>query len=237
MTMLTLGQLLKATQSASQRGSGRSVSERASKVSIQGIKSGFRPDWKVPDTAYWGSPGVQEVLFVTQASDSKTDRRFRKPYQTMYRFPLNPSSGGPYPSGASANDLPVWVNCTCPAFRYYSEVALTRKNSSDIIESDGSTPTQNNPRMEPYICKHLYATAKVAMDKRRTIGVTASTATLQDDPLKPKKRDPERPGVETPQSQKGRKTPKVSATAAKPTTIPQTWLGRLAYILFNERGR
>jgi hypothetical protein len=235
MTMLTLGQLLKATQSASQRGSGRSVSERASKVSISGVKTGFRDGWKVPDTAYWGSPGVQEVLFVTQASDSKTDRRFRKPYQTMYRFPLNQASGSPYPSGASANDLPVWVNCTCPAFRYYSEVALTKKNSSDIIESDGSLPRQNNPQMEPYICKHLFATAKMAMDKRRTIGVTASMSTLQDDPLKPKGRDPEKVVVGTPQSQKGRKTPKVSATAAKPTTIPQTWLGRLAYILFNER--
>jgi hypothetical protein len=235
MTMLTLGQLLKATQSASQRGSGRSVSERASKVSISGVKTGFRDGWKVPDTAYWGSPGVQEVLFVTQASDSKTDRRFRKPYQTMYRFPLDQTSGSPYAPGASANDLPVWVNCTCPAFRYYSEVALTKQNSSDVIESDGSLPTKNNPQMEPYICKHLFATAKMALDKRRTIGVTASTHTLQEDPLKPKRRDPEKVVVGTPKSQKGRKTPDVSATAANPTTMPQTWLGRLGYILFNAK--
>lgn len=232
--MLTLGQLLKATSSASQRGSGKGISERASKVSIQGVKTGFRDNWKVPDTAYWNSPGVQEVLFVTQASDSKTDRRFRRPYKTMFRFPLDPTSGAPFAGGASANDLPVWVNCTCPAFRYYSEVAISRSKSSDIIESDGSTPTKNNPSMEPYICKHLYATAKIAMDKRRSIGVTASTATLQDDPLKPKNRDPEHVERRR-QENTGRKTPDVSATAAKPTTIPQTWLGRLAYILFNER--
>jgi hypothetical protein len=211
------------------------VSERASKVSISGIKTGFRDGWKVPDTAYWGSPGVQEVLFVTQASDSKTDRRFRKPYQTMYRFPLDQASGSPYPTGASANSLPVWVNCTCPAFRYYSEVALTKSQSSDIIESDGSLPRKNNPQMEPYICKHLFATAKMAMDKRRTIGVTASLATLQDDPLKPKNRDPEKVDAISPKSQKGRKTPKVSSTASKANDLPSTWLGRLNYILFNDK--
>lgn len=236
MTMLTLGQLLRATNAASQRSSGRGISERASKVSIQGVKTGFRDGWKVPDTSYWQSPGVQEVLFVTQASDSKTDRRFRKPYQTAFRFPLDQATGGPYPTGASANDLPVWVNCTCPAFRYYSEVAVTKKNSSDIIESDGSLPRQNNPQMEPYICKHLFATAKMAMDKRRSIGVTASMSTVQDDPLKPKGRDPEQ--ADRTQQRKatpGRKTPKVSATAARPNTMPQTWLGRLAYILFNDR--
>jgi len=114
-------------------------------------------------------------------------------------------------------------------------VALTKKNSSDVIESDGSLPRKNNPQMEPYICKHLFATAKMALDKRRTIGVTASIATLQDDPMKPKGRDPEKVVVGTPQAQKGRKTPDVSATAANPTNIPQTWLGRLGYILFNAK--
>lgn len=223
------------THAQSQKGSGRGISDRAAKVSISGVKTGFRYGWKVPDTAYWGSPGVQEVLFVTQASDSKTDRRFRKPYQTMFRFPLDQSTGSAYASGTNANSLPVWVNCTCPAFRYYSEVAVTKKGSSDIIESDGSLPRQNNPQMEPYICKHLFATAKIAMDKRRTIGVTASLATLQDDPLKPKNRDPERVDRRQ-QSQAGkRKTPKSAITAAHPTDIPSTWLGRLAYILFNKK--
>jgi hypothetical protein len=185
----------------------------------------------VPDPAFHSAPGVQEVLFNTQSSNSTTDRRFSKPYKTTYRFPLDQSSGGPYPSTASADNLPVWVYCTCPAFRYYSEVAVKNQGNSDVIESDGSYPKQNNPNMEPYVCKHIFATAKQAMDKRRTIGVTASMSSVQEDPAKPKGRNPEAPTLGT----KKAETPKVSATAANPQSLPQTWLGRLSYILFNDR--
>jgi hypothetical protein len=227
MDMLTLGQLLRAT--AQREG----IAERASKVSVQGSKTGFRDGWKVPDPAYHASPGVQEILFVTQASDSKTDRRFRKPYRTIYRFPLEQATGNPYPPGSSADNLPVWVSCTCPAFRYYSEVAVKNQGNSDVLESDGSFPRINNPSMAPYMCKHLFATANAAIQKRRTIGVTASLYTAQDDPAKPKGRDPE--ATDLRRRRPPSKTPKVSATAAKPASLPQTWLGRLAYILFNER--
>jgi hypothetical protein len=234
MAMLTIGQLLRYTNAASQDRDGRSISQRAATVSVHGSKTGFRSGWKVPDTAYWGSPGVQEILFVTQASDSKTDRRFRQPYKTIFRFPLNQATGQPYESGVGANDLPVYVTCSCPAFRYYSEVALMSKNNTDQIESNGQFPKINNPNMEPYICKHLFATAKQAMQQRPTIGVTATVATLQDDPAKPKNRNPEAPEPGS-KATVGRKTPKVSATASKSSTLPQTWLGRLNYILFNQR--
>ncbi len=232
--MLTIGQLLRYTHAASSDRDKRGIGERAAKVSVQGSKTGFRRDWKVPDTAYWGAPGVQEILFVTQASDSKTDRRFRQPYKTIFRFPLNQATGQPYASGVNANDLPVYVTCSCPAFRYYSEVALMSKNNTDQIESNGQFPKINNPNMEPYICKHLFATAKDAMQKRASIGVTATVATLQEDPAKPKNRNPEAPAPGS-RVHAGRKTPKVSATDAKPTTIPSTWLGRLNYILFGNK--
>jgi hypothetical protein len=234
MAMLTIGQLLRYTDAESQGRDGRSISQRAATVSVHGNKSGFRSGWKVPDTAYWGAPGVQEILFVTQASDSKTDRRFRQPYKTIFRFPLEQATGQPYDSGTGANDLPVYVTCSCPAFRYYSEVALMAKSNTDQIESNGQTPRINNPGMKPYVCKHLFATAKAAMLKRATVGVTATVATLQDDPAKPKNRNPETPEP-TSRAHAGRKTPDVSSTASKANTLPQTWLGRLNYILFNQR--
>lgn len=232
--MLTIGQLLRYTSAASGGRDKRGIRDRAAKVSVQGSKAGFRSGWKVPDTAYWGAPGVQEILFVTQASDSKTDRRFRQPYQTIFRFPLNQTTGQPYESGVGANDLPVYVTCSCPAFKYYSEVALMAKNNTDQIESNGQFPKINNPNMEPYICKHLFATAKDAMQRRASIGVTASLSTLQEDPAKPKNRNPEAP-VPGSKVHAGRKTPKVSSTDANPITIPSTWLGRLNYILFGRR--
>lgn len=234
MAMLTIGQLLRYTNASSNDRDQRGIRARAAKVSVQGSKAGFRSNWKVPDTAYWGAPGVQEILFVTQASDSKTDRRFRQPYKTIFRFPLNQSTGQPYDSGVGANDLPVYVTCSCPAFRYYSEVALMAKNNTDQIESNGQFPKVNNPNMEPYVCKHLFATAKDAMQRRSSIGVTASIDTLQEDPAKPKNRNPEAP-VRASKAQTGRKTPKDSITAAHKTTIPSTWIGRLNYILFGNK--
>jgi hypothetical protein len=88
--------------------------------------------------------------------------------------------------------------------------------------------------MSPIICKHIFATAKAAMQKRQTIGVTASIFTDQDDPVEPKNRNPQAEPLKTPQ--KGRRTPQSSATAARATgrDIPSTWLGRLYYILFGK---
>jgi hypothetical protein len=209
--MLNLSQMM---QAAARRWPG--LRERAGKVTIQGAKSGFRDGWKVPDVAYWDNPGVQEIMFVTIASDSGTDNRFKKPYRTIFRFPLDPSTGAPYAS-----------------FRYYSEVALTGRDNSDVIESDGSYPRINNPQMDPYICKHLFATAEAAVEKRKTLGVTASAHTRQKEPrrLEPKGRQAVDPGAA-----KGPRTSKEAVTLARPSTIPQTWLGRLAYILFGEKG-
>jgi hypothetical protein len=228
--MLTMGQMIKA---ATKRWKG--LRDRAAKVSVSGVKSGFRSNWKVPDTSYWVAPGVQEVTFVTLASDSVTDRRFRKPYTTIFRFPLNPATGEPYPAGTGTSDLPVWVHCSCPAFQYYCEVAVKNGDSTDQISSDGSFPKQNNPSMEPIICKHLLATANSAMQKRKSMGVTASVDSLQDDPAEPKDRDPE--ATARAPRPAGRKTPRNALTASSPQSLPQTWLGRLAYILFNERTR
>ncbi len=215
--------------------------ERAAQVMVQGQKSGFRSDWKVPDTDYWDAPGVQEVYFVTIASDSRTGYRFKKPYRTIFRFPLDPETGAPYPSGHSPSSLPCWVHCTCPAFQYYCEVALTREQNSDIISSDGSYPGHTNPSMAPYVCKHLFATAQTAMSVRDGMGVTASLASKQDDPreLEPKRRDPMRgsniPGRD-PKATTKRSTPKTPLTA-KPAgkalaDLPSTWHGRLMYVLF-----
>lgn len=223
-----MGDLIKA---ANKRwGSG--LRERAAKVSVSGTKTGFRDDWRPDDPSYATSRGVQEVSFKTLASDSTTDRRFSKPYNTVYRFPLNPATGEPYPPGTGTNDLPVWVSCSCPSFQYYCEVALKREGNSDKIHSDGSFPRVNNPSMEPIVCKHIIATSNAAMQRRKTIAVTA--AVTGEDPAEVKDRDPSKGGLREGSATR-RRTPKEPLTAAKHQSLPQTWMGRLMYILFNER--
>ena len=62
------------------------------------------------------------------------------------------------------NQNKLWVLCSCPYFRYTSEVALAIRNSSTIKYSDGSMPKETNPKLKPIVCKHVIA---VIMDLLR----------------------------------------------------------------------
>lgn len=210
---------------------------RAGGITIQGKKSGFRADWKVPETEFWGNPGVQEVIFVTLGSmgNMGTNRlsdgtSYTKPYRTTYRFPLDQSTGEPYADTLGLN-IPCWVHCTCPAFRFYCERHATDEGSSDIIESNGGPYRVNTPN---YLCKHLIATSKHAVTERRKIGMGVTADTIQPDTtrMQPKGRDPMKTVVNA-RSDSVSATGKDSATSA--STMPNTWIGRLMYILFNER--
>jgi len=224
MALLTLGDMLKA---AIQKWPG--LKERASKVSVRVLNTGFRPDWQVPDPEY--SNGVQEISFSTLASDSKTDRRHRKPYETVFRFPLNSATGEPFPPNTNASSLPVWVSCSCPSFQYYCEIALKARGNSDHVHSDGSFPVINNPEMSPIICKHVLAASNTAMQKRKTISVNKKITGKDPAEVKGRKTG------DTLKRATKRRTPRDPLTASNPGSLPQTWLGRLAYILFKSRSR
>lgn len=60
------------------------------------------------------------------------------------------------------NKHPCWVHCDCEYFLYYLEVALAARGSSNVITSNGAFPQVRNPRMRPYLCKHLLRAARHA---------------------------------------------------------------------------
>jgi len=49
----------------------------------------------------------------------------------------------------------AWVYCNCEYFKFYLEVALSLRGSSSIIEATKQLPVNNNPRLTPYLCKHI----------------------------------------------------------------------------------
>lgn len=49
----------------------------------------------------------------------------------------------------------AWVSCDCPWFLYVCEVAIAKKDSTDIIHSNGARPKKTNKKMKPQICKHI----------------------------------------------------------------------------------
>jgi len=52
---------------------------------------------------------------------------------------------------------PTWVHCSCEWFCFFCEYSLAKRRSSDIISCNGQAPKEKNPRMWPYICKHIVA--------------------------------------------------------------------------------
>lgn len=54
---------------------------------------------------------------------------------------------------------PAWVQCSCPFFLFNCEYALAKIGSSEIKYSNGKPPVVTNPKMVPFLCKHLYKAA------------------------------------------------------------------------------
>lgn len=70
--------------------------------------------------------------------------------------------GKPRRDGVIKPQNRAWVHCSCPYFLYYNEVALAARGSSDVMTSNGALPNIRNPRMKPYLCKHLFAATRIA---------------------------------------------------------------------------
>jgi hypothetical protein len=57
----------------------------------------------------------------------------------------------------------TWVHCSCPFYQYHSEHALWKKGSSSRLlthkhlPGQGVTGVKVNPKLIPYVCKHLVA--------------------------------------------------------------------------------
>lgn len=52
----------------------------------------------------------------------------------------------------------IWCHCSCPYFTYYLEVALTLYKSSSFYNTNRKLPKIRNPKLVPYLCKHLHIT-------------------------------------------------------------------------------
>jgi hypothetical protein len=53
------------------------------------------------------------------------------------------------------HDAVVW--CDCGNFTFENEYVLWKKNSSNLVNSNGNPPVIRNPKRVPKLCKHLVA--------------------------------------------------------------------------------
>ena len=60
----------------------------------------------------------------------------------------------------------TWIHCDCPWFQYNCEVALSLKNSSSLINSNGQVSKTTNPMMKPLLCKHAYRSIMDLMTRK-----------------------------------------------------------------------
>jgi hypothetical protein len=58
----------------------------------------------------------------------------------------------------------VSVECDCGYFKYYVDWTLWKAGASDLKHSIDEAPTEKNPRMKAYPCKHLYVVCEAIME-------------------------------------------------------------------------
>jgi hypothetical protein len=88
-------------------------------------------------------------LYTCFAKDMESARPEDGPWRVIIRLYSKE------PKGNMGANHPAWVHCDCPYFQYYVEVANAARRSSSVITSNGHYPKIRNPRMKPYLCKHL----------------------------------------------------------------------------------
>jgi len=71
--------------------------------------------------------------------------------------------------GPPEKDSEVWVWCSCPYFTFNLEVALARRNSSVVRNSNGALPRVRNPAMIPHLCKHLVLISNSGVKETRDL--------------------------------------------------------------------
>lgn len=142
--MIYLSQLARATPKVIQRNS--------TKVSISKVK------------AYIDKDDIGEHKYITANARS---RGSNKRWSLVIRI-----YGKVTRKGTVKPNNNAWVSCSCPYWRYYCEVAVTARGSSSILISNTQMPKIRNPRMRPYLCKHLLRAIEPALKapaKRRKV--------------------------------------------------------------------
>jgi hypothetical protein len=120
----------------------RAVIERSRKCTAQTLHNRIQS----------GDDGHNYLEVITKAHCSESEHS----YLTVFRFDR-------FGEIKSAVHHPTWVRCSCPYFLYYVEVALTRHGSSSVYYSNGRYPMIRNPKLRPYLCKHLIAATNPAV--------------------------------------------------------------------------
>ncbi len=138
---LTLSNLLRATPSAIVSRANNQCHTIRQQYSV-GSKDGFRRTYTKNKTYY------NEMRVRTTCTDG--------PRNSYVRF-----------FGKPNKDTECWVWCSCPFFQYTLEVTLARFNSSSIRSSNGDLPRVRNPKMIPYLCKHLVVAARLALNQKK----------------------------------------------------------------------
>jgi hypothetical protein len=139
--MISLGQMLKVTP--------RKIWLYSRDVRVRVLESKFGTN---P-----GKGDYFEVLVKAKTGSApKPGQRGKKEIHTVILRQYGPTIAS-LSKGGILTTRKTWCHCDCSYFLFHCEVALTRFESSSIINSNGQPPIHTNPRKIPRICKHIIA--------------------------------------------------------------------------------
>ncbi len=74
----------------------------------------------------------------------------------------------------------VHCSCSCPYWKYYMEVAVSKKKSTEVQYSNGAPPVVRNPEETPGLCKHLYRVALLTLKKAQEVNTKNKKSLMRD---------------------------------------------------------
>jgi hypothetical protein len=110
--------------------------------------------------------GTQHTFVFDAASNAITEKTFYDIRIELFADPIKGMEGAPVYHMPTA-DSPCFVSCECPYFLFNCEYALTKSGNSEIHYSNGRPSYITNKakfgKFLPFLCKHLYRAAPVAL--------------------------------------------------------------------------
>lgn len=103
---------------------------------------------------------TNRLRILTNTHDVEGGRRIVRKHETLI-WPIDPE----YKGKLSAKGVKLKLQCDCSFWTYHCEVAFNAKGAADIVHSNGEHPSETNPSLYVYPCKHLAVALKTMATK------------------------------------------------------------------------
>jgi hypothetical protein len=159
--MLTYNHMLSVTPS-DVRGRARKVTATITKAEL--VNRGGKKGYKFSAKGRAATEKVYYEVTVELYPEKQTNLKTNKPSANPNARSREAKQDKGIQQIETPNDnMECFVKCQCPAFIFKSAWVLWKNGSSELGECENKPPYITNPEMTPYVCKHIFKIAPMAL--------------------------------------------------------------------------